>query len=197
MFKKHLQLDAAAKAEFDACGQSYEKKREAKKRLAQVTLEHKTAEKRKAVSATDLQAFADEYCSCSRIWDREGRDVAGFTCAMNYVSSVAAKWMQGQTFHGHAYIKYDDDRKLALVLHLRETLASSSKSEWSLIQKECSAPSAASDSPAPPAALGAQTPQKANGAKRTSEALSAEQAPDEKRKREAQSAKDKDKALTM
>ena len=49
------------------------------------------------------------------------------------------KWMGGETFFGHPWLKYCPERKTTLILHVRERVQMGAGTAWTLREKETSA----------------------------------------------------------
>ena len=139
-FKKHLKVNDALNQEYLAAGKNYDKQRDIKKRFAGVRFENVSNEKSQTETLLDLATVDAEYCTFPRAWDREGRDATGFRNTKTYFGSVVQKWMQGVSFYGHPYCKWDEDRKTGVFLHKREKVKRAAGTEWSLKTIESDTP---------------------------------------------------------
>ena len=91
----------------------------------------------------DLATVDAEYATFPRIVAREGgesADLVAFENAKAYVESALAKWQRGETFHGHAWVKFDSMRNCAVVLHYREKVSSGTRREFGLMSERTQRP---------------------------------------------------------
>ena len=91
----------------------------------------------------DLATVDAEYATFPRIVAREGgesADLVSFENAKAYVQSALAKWQSGETFHGHAWVKFDSMRNCAVVLHYREKVSSGTRREFGLMSERTQRP---------------------------------------------------------
>ena len=91
----------------------------------------------------DLATVDAEYATFPRIVAREGgesADLVSFENAKAYVQSALAKWQSGETFHGHAWVKFDSMRNCAVVLHYREKVSSGTRREFGLLSQRTQKP---------------------------------------------------------
>ena len=91
----------------------------------------------------DLATVDAEYATFPRIVAREGgesADLVSFENAKAYVQSALAKWQSGETFHGHAWVKFDSMRNCAVVLHYREKVSSGTRREFGLMSERTQKP---------------------------------------------------------
>ncbi len=94
-----------------------------------VDLEQK---KTKGEETFDLTSVDAEYCTFSRIVNREGNDVPAFQTSQDYCNSVLELWGNGEQFHGHPWAKWDPLRKTGVILHYREKVGVGLKKTWGL-----------------------------------------------------------------
>ena len=81
----------------------------------------------------------------------EGCDKAAWRTSSAYVANCIAKWLEGKTYRGMPYVKYDSMRQCAVFLHIRQVVASGNKTEHKVEHRSEGAKAAASGSvPAPP-----------------------------------------------
>ena len=148
MFRKALALDKVLSSQYQGVGKNYARQREIKQKWASASYEEKVSSKSWEESLVDMSSFDGEYCTFPRSWDREGRDQLGYRTTMTYVLQVMKKWKQGITWHGKPYVKYDQDRKSAVILHLREKVGLTSSTTYSLKHTETTADKKAPVAPA-------------------------------------------------
>lgn len=140
-FYRELKLDKRLRAEYDVLAKNHDARREFRLKFAQTRYEQLRQKRAKKEVVFDLSAVDGEYCTFSRIVMREGagaQDAAAFETAKTYVRNAVVLWQKGSTFHGHPWVKHDKMRGGAVVLHVRETVSSGFKKEWSLETSECS-----------------------------------------------------------
>ena len=121
-FTAELALNAEMKANYDKCCGNYEAQRKFKKEFA--AIKHSEAEKariQKEVSV-NLAEVDGEYATFSRILAREGGDQPAYKTTCTWVAQAVALYKKGDTFGGHAWLKYDPMRGCATVLHYRDTV---------------------------------------------------------------------------
>jgi hypothetical protein len=132
-FYREMKMNKLAKAEFKACGKSYDKQRAFKAKFAETSLHEKIEQRRTAKDETfNLQSVDAEYCSFNRIVFREGGDLPAFETAKTFVRHAMLAWQDGKLFHGHPWVKHDNMRGGAVVLHYREKLQSGSSTTWEM-----------------------------------------------------------------
>ena len=111
-------MNKLAKAEFKACGKSYDKQRAFKAKFAETSYHEMIEQRRTKKKQTfDLQSVDAEYCIFSRIVQREDGDPPAFVTAQNFVRNAMMEWQANRLFHGHPWVKHDPMRGGAVVLH--------------------------------------------------------------------------------
>ena len=81
---------------------------------------------------------------------REGCEKAAWRTSSAYVANCVAKWLQGKTYRGMPYVKYDSMRQCAVFLHIRQVVASGNKTEHKVEHRSEGTKTAASGSVSAP-----------------------------------------------
>ena len=81
---------------------------------------------------------------------REGCDKAAWRTSSAYVANCIAKWLEGKTYRGMLYVKYDSMRQCAVFLHIRQVVASGNKTEHKVEHRSEGTKTAASGSVSAP-----------------------------------------------
>ena len=82
---------------------------------ASTTLSKIQVKHTKTEQVVDLSTLDAEYCTVDRMWSREGGTQTALETCKNYCEEALKHYENGELFHGHPMMKYDNFRKRMLV----------------------------------------------------------------------------------
>ena len=133
-------LNKVLAKQYEELGKSYERQRAFRLQWAK----QRKSELRKRRYETHEQSLSDntecEYLSFLRVWEMEGKDVAGLEATKNYWISAMQLWSKGVTLHGKEHLKLNVRTKRPEVLYVREKITFSETHRWGMTQEQHSDP---------------------------------------------------------
>ena len=90
--------------------------------FAQKVADDHKKERLSKTTVFDISLVDGEYCTFSRMWQREGGDEPAFSIACNWMGNAMALHQQGKTLGGNPWLKWDPMRSHAVCLHYRDRI---------------------------------------------------------------------------
>ena len=125
-----LNINEKLKADFAKEGKEYSRQRAFKAKWAAMQAEKIRRVRTASEWSDNLESIDGEYCTLARIVSRERNDAPAYKTACLYTASAVALWHQGKSCKGHPWVKYDDMRRQAVILHVRERIKIGHGQRW-------------------------------------------------------------------
>ena len=116
------------------------KKRDAQAKLrmdwAKQRFEESEKKRVKTKSLNEIESWTAQYLPFGRLWEKEGKDAAGFQAIVSYVSAAALMEKQGVRFKGFRWSKYHSMTNRVRWLWVEEEFRSEMQKTWKCVITE-------------------------------------------------------------